>query len=65
MKVSERDLIDAVEEAVKHNCYDIDSVIYVAARIIVKFMKNDKEEIEQFKRLVLTFLSKDTNIEVV
>ena len=65
MKVSERDLIEAVEEAMKHDCEDIDSVIYAGARMIVKFMRNDKQEIERFKRLVISFLSKDTNIEVV
>lgn len=65
MKVSERDLREAVEQAIQHEFEDGREVMHRASKIIISFIKNDFTEIEAFKRLTITFLTKDTNIEVV
>lgn len=65
MKVKKQDLRDAIELAVEYECTSTDCIIYRATSIITNFISNDKDEIENFKKLVVSYLTKDTNIEVI
>lgn len=65
MKVKKQDLRDAVESAVEYECESTDDIIYRATTIITSFICNDKDEIDNFKKLIIASLNKDTNIEVI
>lgn len=65
MKIDNRQLLDLIEEIIKEDAEDIDSVICDACHWIAGLVKGDMEVAMDLKCRIIAKLKKDEKIEII